>query len=114
MIARKYNKRIQVFETTLTQNEFAGNVQTTELLFTSWAEIETNGVGYKATDFGIDTFENPVLLRCRYRNDFKYQGRTFHVEYKGLKYIIKGVRNIGVADLEMEIFCQQVEPETNE
>lgn len=109
MIARKYNKRIKVYETSLTQNEFGGNSQTVNLLFTSWAEIVTNGVGYKATDFGLDTFENPVLFNCRYRNDFVYQGRTLHVEYKSKKYIIKGVRNIGVSDLEMQLFCQQVD-----
>jgi len=111
MISRAYNKHIQLFELTLEPNPFGCNTPTETLFFTSWAQVITNGVGYKATDFGIDAFEDPVLFKVRYRNDFKYQGRTLYVQYKGFKYIIKGVRNIGVADLEMEIFCQQVEPE---
>lgn len=110
MISRKYDKRIKVLEVALSPNEFAGNTQSYVLLFTSWAEIVTDGVGYKVTDFGIDTFENPVLFRCRFRNDFKWQGRTLMVQYKNENYTIKGIRNSGLRDLEMDIFCQLQEP----
>lgn len=110
MISRKYDKRIKVFEVNLTPNEFAGNTQSYVLLFTSWCEIETNNVGYKVADFGIDTFENPILFRCRFRNDFKWQGRTLMVQYKNENYTIKGIRNSGLRDLEMDIFCQRQEP----
>lgn len=109
MIAREYNKRIDVYETTTVQNEFGGNVVADALLFSSWAKVETNGVGYKATDFGINQFEDPVLFKCRYRNDFHYEGRTLYVIYRNEKYIIKGVRNVGVQNLEMEIYCQRLE-----
>jgi len=109
MIARKYNKRIQLFEVSTQQNEFGGNTPTETLLFSSWCEVVTNGVGYKATDFGIDAFEDPVLFRVRYRNDFKYQGRTLLVKYRNERYVIKAVRNIDVANLETELFCQREE-----
>jgi len=111
MIAREYNKRISVYEVTLISNPFGGNTPTETLLFTSWAQLITNGVGYKATDFGLDTFENPLLFKVRYRNDFKWQGRTLFVMYGNNKYIIKGIRNINEANLELEIFCAKLEPE---
>jgi len=109
MIAREYNKRVSVFETTLTQNEFGGSSSVETLLFNSWAQVITNGVGYKATDFGIDAFEDPVLFKVGFRNDFKWQARTLLVKYRNQRYIIKGVRNVNVENLEMEIYCQREE-----
>lgn len=111
MISRAYNKRIQLFEVTLETNPFGGNTPTETLLFASWAKVTTNGVGYKADDFGIDAFEDAVLFKVRYRNDFKYQGRTLLVKYRNGRYVIKGVRNIDVANLETELFCQREETE---
>lgn len=111
MISRSYTKRISVYEVTLEQNEFGGNTPAESLLFTSWADVITNGVGYKATDFGLDQFQDPVMFKCRYRNDFKWQGRTLFVLYRNQRYIIKGVRNVDVLNIEMEIFCSREETE---
>lgn len=105
MISREYNKRISLYEVTLNPNGFGGNTATEELLFTSWAQIITNGVGYKVADLGLQTFENPILFKVRYRNDFQYSGRTLFAMYKGDKYIIQAIRNVNEVNLELEIYC---------
>lgn len=109
MIAREYNKRITIIEVSVVQNEFGGNETGEVELFSSWAKIVTNSAGYKAKDFGIDTFERPVIFNFRYRNDFQYQGRTLYISYKGSKYIIKGIRQINEAGIEVEIIAQLLE-----
>lgn len=109
MIAREYNKRITVIEVNTVQNEFGGYETAETELFSSWAKIVTKSAGYKATDFGITDFERPVIFNFRYRNDFQYQGRTLYIEYKGSKYIIKGIRQINEAGIEVEVIAQLLE-----
>ena len=111
MIAREYNKRVSVYDVELVSNPFGGNTPIETLLFTSWAKLETNGVGYKAVDFGLDSFENPLFFKVRYRNDFKWQGRTLFVLYRNERYVIKGIKNVNQANLELEIYCAKQETE---
>lgn len=109
MLSRQYDKRIQVWETTKVSDGFGGNTVSETLLFQSWAKIETNGVGYKAQDIGLDQFNNPVLFKVRYRNDFQYQGRTLYVLYRNVKYIIQAVRNSDQRNIELDIFCSKLD-----
>lgn len=110
MIAREYNKRITVIEVLTSQNEFGGTVTDEVELSKSWCKIVTKSAGYKATDFGIDTFERPVIFNFRYRNDFEYQGRTLYIVYKGSRYVIKGIRQVNEAGIEVEVIAQLLEP----
>lgn len=109
MLSREYDKRIEIWETISVPDGFGGNTVSEELLFKSWAKIETKGVGYKANDFGIDEFNNPVIFKVRYRNDFQYEGRTLYAMYRNEKYIIQGIRNSGQRNIELDIFCSKLD-----
>lgn len=110
MIARKYNKRIEILPFITVQNQFAGTVVGLEEdTFMTWAEIVTNGVGYKVEQFGLQLFENPVMFKCRFRNDLDFNGREMVVKYKGDYYVIKGVKNVDLSTTEVEIYTQKLE-----
>lgn len=110
MLARQYDKRIDIYEVTSVPNEFGGHTLTNVLLSKSWAKLSTTGLGNKATNMGVTTFENPLLFYVRYRKDLQYQGRTLFLMYRGDKYIIQAVRNVNERNTEVEIFCTKEEP----
>ncbi len=113
MIARKYNKRIIIQPFSTIQNQFTGTIVTLgQDAFKTWAEIVTDNVGYKVEQFGLQLFENPVLFKCRYRNDHKYSGRKMVVSYKNNYYIIMGIKTIDLATTEVEIYAKQLESNT--
>ena len=107
MLAREYNKRVSIYQTTKVPDGFGGNTVAEVLLFSSWAKLETNGVGYKAKDFGLQEFNDPLLFKVRFRHDFDYNSRTMFLTYKNDRYIIQGIRNSDEADIELEIFCKK-------
>lgn len=107
MIAREYTKRIDVYNVTVASDGFAGKIASEDLEFSSWAKIETNGVGYKAKDLGLQEFNDPVLFRVRFRKDFDYTGRTMSLYYKSQRYIILAIRNVDEKSLELDIFCSK-------
>lgn len=108
MIAREYTKRISVFETTNVADGYGGNTVSEVFIFSSWAKLETNGVGYKAKDLGLVNFNDPLLFKVRHRNDFDYNGRKMYVLYNNNKYIIQGVRNVNELNIDLEIFCSKM------
>lgn len=110
MIAREYDKRIQIYEVQSIPNDFGGHTLTDVLVASSWAKLSTTGLGNKATNMGITTFENPLLFYVRYRKDITYQGRTLFVMYRGDKYIVQAVRDVNERQREVEIFCTKEEP----
>lgn len=114
MLARSYDKRIDVYEVTSVPNEFSGHTTIETLRIETWAKLTTNGLGNKATDMGLTSFENPLLFQVRWRSDVEYEGRTMLVKYRGDSYIIQAVRVINERNREVEIFCARQEPEIYE
>ncbi|SMC45765.1 phage head completion protein [Pedobacter africanus] len=114
MKAREYNKRIEVWETTERVSDgFGGYIAgSPQLISRSWAKLVTEGLGRKAYSFGIIEFKDPLLFLVRGRNDLPYNGRNLFLVYKGDKYIIQGIRNENLRDVDTEIFCTKDDPLT--
>jgi hypothetical protein len=113
MEARKYDKRIEVWETGhKIADGFGGFTVSPQLITTSWAQIKTDGLGRKAYDIGLVEFNDPLLFLVRGRNDLPYNGRNLFLVYKGQKYIIQSVRNEDLRDVDTEIFCTKEESVT--
>lgn len=114
MKAREYSKRIEVWEVGQRVNDGFGGWITGDPvnISSSWAKLITEGLGRKAHSFGIVEFNDPLLFLVRGRNDLPYNGRNLFLMYRGEKYIIQGVRNENLRDVDTEIFCTKAEPET--
>lgn len=103
MLARQYNRKIEIWRKDFVTDEFGGLIETNVLVKSIWAKVTTNA-GNKFVNFGIQDFKNPVIFAVRGRkNDIVYD-ENYHVEYKGIKYFIKGMQNVGIEYMENLIY----------
>ena len=101
---RSYNRKINIYRKEFVTDEYGGNVETNVLVKSIWAKITTNA-GNKFVNYGISDFKNPVIFSVRGRkNDIVYD-ENYHIEYKGVKYFIKGMQDNMLEDLEFIIYA---------
>ena len=104
MRARKYTKKIQVWQTTKVSDGFGGNGVTNELITSTWCEIITLDKLYRNTDFGVTDTANTIVIRLRKRNDLTYNSLNQFFKYRGEKYLLQGTPiNVGFEDREIQI-----------
>ena len=104
MRARKYNNRIQVWQTAPIKNEWGGDTVSETLLTTTWCMIKTPDKAYRSTDFGITDTTDTIVLRLRKRNDLTYNSQNQFFKFKGKRYIIETEPiDIGFEDREIKI-----------
>ena len=104
MRARKYNKRVELWQTAPSQNQYGGNVVTETLITRTWANIRTSNSLSRSTDFGVTDTNDTIILTLRKRNDLTYNSLNQYFKYRGYKWIIQGTRiNVGFEDREIQI-----------
>jgi SPP1 family predicted phage head-tail adaptor len=104
MRARKYNKRIELWQTESVEDEYGGFVVNEVLISKSWCKIITNDRNNRSTDFGITTTNNTIVVQLRKRNDLPYNSLNQFFKYRGERYTIQGTPiNIGFEDREIQI-----------
>ena len=110
MKARKYNRRVQIWQTNVVHDGYGGYKVTEALKKTSWANIETVGNNSRyvtrLSELGINDPLNTIIVRLRYRNDITYNAINQFIKYRGAKYIIQNApSNINFMDTEIEILA---------
>jgi len=105
MRARKYNKRIEVWQTLPeAQDEFGDKSVTPQLITTTWCELITTNTVYRSTDMGIIDTTDTITIKLRKRNDLTYNSKNQFFKYRGLKYVIQTEPiNVGFEDREIII-----------
>lgn len=101
---RAYNRKINIYRKEFVTDEYGGNVETNVLVKSIWAKITTNA-GNKFVNFGIQDFKNPVIFAVRGRKNEITYNENYHIEYKGVKYFIKGMQDNMLEDLEFIIYA---------
>lgn len=94
MGARRFNKRIEIWQTSTVSDGFSGNKDTDGIKITSsWAHIKTMGVNSKYasrnTSLGTTTTTNGIVIQLRKRNDIIYNSINQYIKYNGVEYIIQ-------------------------
>lgn len=114
MIAREYNKRIDIYQYESVSDGFGGNTVESELLASSWAKLvnRTTSVQQRATTLGITDLYEPLIFKIRFRADLPYNGRNLSLSYGGESYVIKSITDAGEMHRELEILCTKTIPET--
>ena len=104
MRARKYNKQIEIWQTTKVSDSFGGNVVSEELITKSRCKIITNNNIYQNKEFGLSETTNRIVVQLRKRNDITYNSKNQFVMYRGEKYAINSEPvNVGFEDREIQI-----------
>ena len=69
-----------------------------------WAALKTSGAGYKLQQFGINEFRNPVIISTRAKINTPITESNF-IKLNGEVYEVKGVERVGMAEIELNIYC---------
>lgn len=102
MIARAYNRKIDIWLNTSITDEFGGVITTPTFIKSVWAKVKTNA-GNKFINFGIQEFVNPVVFSVRgSKNGFEYTENNF-VKYQGKEFYIKGIQNNLLENMEIDL-----------
>ena len=112
MLAREYNKRIDIQQIVSTPDGFGGNTVSFVTIGSSWAKLVNNSISItqRATVLGISDLYEPLMFKIRFRNDLNYNGRNLALIYAGQQYIIKSIINIDMFNRELEILCTKENP----
>ena len=108
MRSRGFNKRVEIWQTSIVSDGFGGNITTSALLNSSWAKIKTLDVNRStlATEFGVLDTSNSIEVTMRKRKDLVYDAQTMFLMYRSEKYIIKSFPvNIDFEDSYIKIIC---------
>ena len=109
MISRKYNKRVEIWQTIEKLDGYGGRLIDELFLTKSWANIVSTGsnrtLSNRLTDLGISDIQNTIIINLRHRNDFSYNGINQFIQYRGQKYIIQSVIEKGLENTEVEIIA---------
>ncbi|GEM_PF-5435325 len=106
MLAREYNRLIEIWIKTFIPDGFGGNLPQDVFVKKVFAKINTNA-GNKFVNFGIQEFVNPVVFSVRDRkNDILFTENHF-VKYKGKQLFIKGIDPKGLEQMELNLLCDE-------
>jgi len=104
MLAREYDRLIEIWVNTPVSDGFGGNNMVSSLVKKIYCKIKT-GAGAKFERFGIMDFKNPVIFSVRgNKNGITYTENHF-VKYKGSSYMIKGIEPVGLDGQELNLLC---------
>ena len=101
--ARKYTKRIELWNSAPVEDGFGGYTVTDFKLLDVWAKLSTlNKFKYKNVDFGDIDLSNSIEITIRYRTDLTLDYKNMFIVYRGYKYTFSD-RSINTNFLNNEI-----------
>ena len=104
MRARKYNKKIELWQTSRVEDGYGGNYTSDILITSTWCQIITLDRLSRSTDVGITDTNDTLIIKLRKRNDLTYNSLNQFFVYRNEKYLIQGTPiNIGFEDREIQI-----------
>jgi len=117
MRSRAFNKRVEVWETSVESDGFGGNTNTELLINNSWAKMETSSKNKSSlnTEFGLLDASNYIKVTVRQRNDLTIDLQSMYLMYNDEKYIIKSYpENVDFKDNIITFNCvKEIKNEPN-
>ena len=99
---RKYLNRIEVWQNQTADDTFAGTVVNEVKLSDSWCSIKSVPVN-KYTEFGLDTVDQSIMIKLRWRSDLDYSQEGVFFKYKSKNWYPTRVTNNDLEDEEIMI-----------
>jgi len=104
MLARNYDKRVEIWNLTEVSDTFGGFVVSESLLIKRWASIETKN-SVRTTDNGkVENFYTSIF-KFRGINNFMLSEKLNYIKYKGNKFVIDRIENINLVDIDIIVYC---------
>jgi len=106
--ARKYTKQIQFWKTTTVPDGYGGNTTTSELDFTSWANVSAKR-SYRENENGQNDNFVKTIFTIRNRATLELSIKDNFIKYNNLIYDIESILNIDLDNIDVEIQATQRE-----
>jgi SPP1 family predicted phage head-tail adaptor len=106
MIARKYDRIIEMWITTTVADGFGGNIVTTELDYTLWANVTTKNSSRLNENGQNDNFVNTVFT-VRSNPNLSISIKDNFIKYNNVIYNIDSVLNIDLDNIDVQIQATQ-------
>jgi hypothetical protein len=105
MRARKYNKKIEVYQSAPIFDGYSGNsCSSFTLLFSAWCQIKTLDTTSKDTNVGEIVEESKLVVNLRKNSNIDYTSKGLYFKYRNIDYIVQGTPiNIGFEDREIQV-----------
>jgi len=106
MQSRKYTKAIAIWQTTTAPDGYGGNVVTTALVQSLWANVTAKRSSRLNENGQNDNFVSTIFtIRNRYDLDLSIKDNF--IKYGGLTYNIDSVLNVDLNNIDIEIYASQ-------
>ena len=102
--ARRYSKRIAVWQYTANPNGYGGNTTTDTFLSNVWCEVRTIPID-KLTFFGLDTDQTYIRIFLRKNSDINYEADNIFFKYGSKTYTVNSVTEKDLDGVELEILA---------
>jgi head-tail adaptor len=106
MIARKYSKYIEMWITSTSSDGYGGNIVTTELDYTLWANVTTKSASRTNENGQNDNFVQTVFT-VRNNPNLSISIKDNFIKYNNVIYNIDSVLNIDLDNIDIEIQATQ-------
>jgi len=106
MIARKYDRIIEMWTTTTVSDGFGGNTVTTALDYTLWANVTTNNASRTNENGQNDNFVQ-VIFTVRNNPNLNISIKDNFIVYNSVIYNIDSILNIELDNIDIEIQATQ-------
>ena len=106
MTPRKYTKSIEVWKTTTVADGYGGNVVTTELDYSLWANVTANQSSRTNENGQNDNFVQAVFT-IRNNPNFSISIKDSFIVYNSVTYNIDSILNIDLDNIDIEIQATQ-------
>jgi SPP1 family predicted phage head-tail adaptor len=106
MIARKYDRIIEMWTTTTVSDGFGGNTVTTALDYTLWANVTTNNASRTNENGQNDNFVQ-VVFTIRNNPNLNISIKDNFIKYNNVIYNIDSVLNIDLDNIDIQIQATQ-------
>ena len=106
MLARSYNRKIEIWKNTSVADGYGGHVMQQSKVSSIWANIQTSA-GNRFESLGISDFKQPTVFRVRGRKNLINDDENTFVKFGLKEYVIRGIENVGVDNMEYNLYCDE-------
>lgn len=92
MRARRFRKRVELWQTESYEDGYGGNLESDYLITTIWANISTLDTKSNVSlgnDLGVSDRSNTIVITLRKRSDITYNSVNQYIKYSGYRYVIQ-------------------------
>jgi SPP1 family predicted phage head-tail adaptor len=91
MIARQYNRKVNIYGISVVEDGFGGNTSENVLIGSFWAELKQNSA-FSDNSIGMSNIKDNWSFNIRATDKLTPQMDNLTIEYRGVKRVVNDIR----------------------